>query len=84
MPTMPTAPGAPGAPSEISTVTLLCRGIKRSPTANDGLAFYVQQYLTNSPSFTNPAVLGNIKYDNGDTNTFTFQVVVDLRHHFKL
>jgi type IV pilus assembly protein PilM len=85
-PTMPPRPALTAAATtgEISTVKLVCRGVKRKETANSGLAYYVQQYLTNSPSFTNPAVLGEIQYESGNTNTFSFNVTVDLRHHLKL
>jgi hypothetical protein len=40
--------------------------------------------LTNSPSFTNATLVGDLKPGGEDTNTFTFEMTVDLRHHFKL
>ena len=94
-PMAPTAPIAPTTPTmtaatvqvganDLKTVKLLCRGIKRPGTANVDLAYAVKQALTNSPSFTNVTELGNIELNNGDTNTFTFTVTVDLRHPFKL
>jgi type IV pilus assembly protein PilM len=73
-----TAPGV----NEVTGIKLLCKGINRNMSVNSDLAYYVRQYLTNSPSFTN-ATLGDIK-EAQDTNTFTFEVTVDLRHHFKL
>ncbi len=79
-------PGATASTSsmnEISTLKLLLRGINRSPTANFDLAYAVRQSLTNSPSFTNAALVGNIQ-PGDDSNTFTFEMTVDLRHHFKL
>jgi type IV pilus assembly protein PilM len=76
-------PGATSSMNEIATLKLLCRGINRSPTANFDLAYAVRQFLTNSPSFTNAALVGNIQ-PGDDSNTFTFEMTVDLRHHFKL
>ena len=72
----------PGA-VEVTNVVLVCKGVNRGDSTNGQLAFVVQQYLTNSPSFTSPATLRNIPYDE-DTNTFTFEVTVNLRQHFKL
>jgi len=74
---------APVATSEVSTLKLLCRGISRSATANSDLAYSVRQCLTNNPSFTTNVVLGEIRSDQ-DTNTFSFELLVDLQHHFKL
>ena len=95
----PRSPGGPGmmpqqrdltqvlkAPSEggmVTNVTLLCRAINRAGTANDDLAYAVRNFLTNSPSFADPATLGDLQNDP-DTNTFTFEVTVNLRHPFKL
>jgi type IV pilus assembly protein PilM len=84
MPLAPRVPTTQVGANELMTINLLCRAIKRPGTANIDLEFAVQQYLTNSPSFTNVSKLGNIQTDSGDTNTFTFTVTVDLRHHFKL
>jgi hypothetical protein len=87
-PTAPTAP-TPGAAAtstfnEVTSLKLLCRGINRpGPSANSDLAYSVRQFLTNSPSFTNANLVGNIS-PGDDTNTFTFEMSVDLRHHFKL
>jgi hypothetical protein len=74
---------APTATSEVTTLKLLCRGISRSGTANSDLAYSVRQCLTNNPTFTAPVVLGELRTDQ-DTNTFSFELLVDLRHHFKL
>jgi hypothetical protein len=74
---------APPGVNEVVGLKLTCRGINRPGSrANDDLAYTVQQCLTNSPSFTN-AILGDPYYDQ-DTNTFKFDVTVDLRHRFKL
>jgi len=73
---------APPGVNEVTGIKLLCKGVNRNPTANSDLAYYVRQFLTNSPSFTN-ATLGDFK-EGLDTNTFTFEVTVDFRHHFKL
>jgi hypothetical protein len=67
----------------ISSINLLCRGVYRSPSANSGLAECVLRYLATSPSFTNPAMLRNFRQDF-DTNTFTFDVSVTLRHPIEL
>ena len=90
---MPGAGGPTGLPrprlsvanpeyNEIRTVRMVLKGINRGTRANTELAFTVQHFLTNSPSFTN-AVLGDPRNDV-DTNTFTFEVTADLRNHFKL
>jgi hypothetical protein len=74
---------APPGVNEVVGLKLTCRAINRpGGKANDDLAYTVQQCLTNSPSFTN-AILGDPYYDQ-DTNTFKFDVSVDLRHRFKL
>jgi len=39
--------------------------------------------LNDSASFTNAALVGDIR-PGDDTNTFTFEMTVDLRRHFKL
>jgi type IV pilus assembly protein PilM len=82
MPTPAATPGATGV-NEVTSLKLLCRGLNRSDTANSDLAYTVQHFLTNSPSFTNALLVGNLK-PGEDTNTFTFELTVDLRHHFKL
>jgi type IV pilus assembly protein PilM len=77
------AVAAPGV-NEVVAIKLVCRGINRpGGTANYDLAYAVQQCFTNNPSFTN-AVLGTDFMSDNDTNTFRFDVTVDLRHHFKL
>jgi type IV pilus assembly protein PilM len=73
---------APPGVNEVAGLRLTCRGISRPGTANSDLAYSVQQFLTNSPSFTN-AILGDFSTDQ-DTNTFKFDLTVDLRHRFKL
>jgi hypothetical protein len=82
-PTLTPLAAQPASGSEVTNVMLLCRGINRAAQANSELAYSVGQFLTNSPSFTNPVTLGKIVMDD-DTNTFTFQVTVNLRKHFKL
>jgi type IV pilus assembly protein PilM len=82
-PTAPTVPAAAAGLNEIASLKLLCRGINRSVTANFNLAYSVREFLTNNPSFTNAALVGNIS-PGEDTNTFTFEMTVDLRHHLKL
>jgi len=73
----------PSGAVEVTNVELTCRGVNRTPVANDQLAYLVRQFLTNSPSFSEPVTLGSTTHDE-DTNTFTFQVTVNLRKHFKL
>ncbi len=70
--------------AEISTIELVCRGVSRPGNANSDLAYYVRQYLTNSPSFTNAVLSGSISTAYDDTNVFIFNMTVDLKHHFKL
>jgi type IV pilus assembly protein PilM len=84
------APRGPAGPAtalnEIASIRLLCRGVNRSAqlsTANYVLAYAVRDFLTNSPSFTNAILVGNLN-PGEDSNTFTFEMTVDLRHHFKL
>jgi type IV pilus assembly protein PilM len=87
-PTVPT-PGAAAQSglNEISSLKLTCKGINRTSvatSANSDLAYSVRQFLNSSPSFTN-AVLGSEGIKPGDdTNTFIFEMTVELRHHFKL
>ena len=79
-------PVAPGVTVQIETINVLCRGVNReniSPTANNDLAYLVQQYLTNSPCFTAPVKLDHIMKDS-DTNTFSFEMSVKLKEPFKL
>ena len=82
-----TPPTAPVNPGEIADIRLLCRGVNRtsvSPTANTELAFLVQQALTNNPVFKQATLEGELKVDDGNTNTFTFSLMVKLAHPFKL
>lgn len=79
-------PAAPAA-NEISTISLLCKGVNRtatSPTANFDLAYAVRQAITNSPYFsTNSTFAGDIVVDPG-SNTFSFSFNLELKHPFKL
>ena len=81
--TKPLAPVAIPTGYEVAKVNLLFRGVSRPGTANAELTYFVRQFITNSPSFTNAVFVGNITGD-GDTNTFLFTMLVDLKHHFKL
>jgi type IV pilus assembly protein PilM len=81
-PTPGPAAASTGA-NEVVSLKLLCRGISRSVAANFDLAYAVRQSLTNSPSFTNAQLVGNLNAGD-DTNTFSFEMTADLRHHFKL
>jgi len=68
---------------EVAKIDLHCRGISRPGTANAELTYYVRQFMTNSPSFTNAVFTGSIQTDS-DTNTFSFDMTVSLKQHFKL
>ena len=88
VPAAPMASAAPAAGNAISSLSLLCRGINRqalSPSANSDLAYFVLQNLTNSPYFTTNCAFGpeGTQVDAGLV-TFTFPLVVELRHPFKL
>ena len=78
---------SPAQGNVIATVNLGCRGINRdtlSPHANNDLAYYVLQYVTNSPYFTDKSSLvDNLKPDPG-SNTFSFSLILQLKHPFKL
>ncbi len=88
---MPTAGSgkapAPGSSSNvISQVRVTCRGVDRSkvsPTANTDLAYALQAAVTNSPVFTGPVTLGDMRSDI-DTNTFLFDMTIPLKHPFRL
>lgn len=78
---------APANASDISDVSLLCRGVNRnniSPTANTDLAFLVQRSLTNNPAFKQATLVGDLRVDEGNTNTFTFSLMIKLAHPLKL
>jgi cell division protein FtsB len=82
-----TVPTAPANVGEVADISLLCRGVNRnslSPTANTDLAFLVKQGLTNNPAFKEATLVGDLKVDEGNTNTFTFSLLVKLAHPFKL
>jgi hypothetical protein len=78
------SPAAVSGAIEVTNVSLVCRGINRPGTANSDLAYSVSHFLTNSPSFAAPVTLGPIVTGGDDTNTFTFDVTVNLRKPFKL
>jgi type IV pilus assembly protein PilM len=88
MPAMPmAAPTTAAAAGEVADISLVCRGVNRnslSPTANTDLAFLVKQGLTNNPAFKDASLVGDLKVDEGNTNTFTFSLLVRLTHPFKL
>ncbi len=85
MPT-PTAKAPTGSSNVISEIRVQCKGVDRnriSPTANANLAYALQQALTNSPVFGGPITLGDMRGDI-DTNTFSFDLTIPLKHPFKL
>jgi type IV pilus assembly protein PilM len=72
---------------EIADISLVCRGVNRnsiSPTANTDLAFLVRQGLTNNPVFKEANLTGELKLAEGNTNTFTFSLMIKLAHPIKL
>jgi hypothetical protein len=83
-----TASAVPAAGiNDIVDVKLHCSGINRnnlSPTANHDLAYIVRQKATNNPSFKDAALVGELRVDDGDTNTFTFLMTVRLAHPLRL
>jgi type IV pilus assembly protein PilM len=86
VPVAPTAPAGQG--NVIGYLSLLCRGVNRldlSPSANSDLAYAVLQNVTNSDYFTDKCSFGpeGIVMDDG-SNTFSFSLMVQLKHPFKL
>lgn len=81
------APQAAAAGNAISMINVNCKGINRdtlSPHANNDLAYFVLQYVTNSDFFTDKSSLvDNLKVDDG-SNTFSFSLILQLKHPFKL
>lgn len=88
MPSMALVMPTPGANAgEIADISLLCRGVNRSslsPTANTDLAFLVKQGLTNNPAFKEANLVGDLRVDDSNTNTFTFSLMIKLAHPLKL
>jgi hypothetical protein len=82
------SPAAPAKPDEVTDLTLSCRGVNRnsvSPSANTDLAFLLQQDLTNNAAvFKAASLTGDLKVDDGNSNTFTFSLTVKVAHPFKL
>jgi len=88
MPAMPrsTVKMISPASNVISQISVTLRGVDRNrirPTANAYLAYALQQALTNSPAFGGPITLGDMRNDM-DTNTFSFDLTIPLKHPFKL
>jgi type IV pilus assembly protein PilM len=79
---------APAGGNDITTLSLVCRGINRqalSPSANSDLAYYVLHNVTNSPYFTTNSAFGPAGLQSdANATTFTFPLVVELRQPFKL
>jgi hypothetical protein len=88
MAVMPTeAPTAAANAGEIGDISLLCRGVNRSSlsaTANTDLAFLVKRGMTNNPAFKEANLVGNLKVDDANSNTFTFSLLIKLTHPVKL
>jgi len=80
---------AKAASNSISLIKITCRGVDRSRislSADSELAFAVQSNLMASPSFTTNVLLGTngVEQDAANTNTFTFELTVGLKHPFRL
>ena len=81
---------AAASTNEISVITIKCRGLnlkKFSPTANDDLAFAVQNALLHSPLVdTNETKLSGPIEQVDETNsvTFSFGLTLKLKHPMKL
>jgi hypothetical protein len=85
-PQAPTPAAAAPSTSQIESLSLSFRAIDRdnlTPTANSDLAFAVQRNLMNTTWFSNATFVDKIKTDE-NTNTFLFQMTVQLRHPLKL
>src|SRR5207249_10718495 len=91
----PTAPTGltkttPASTNEIATITVKCRGLnlkKISPTANDDLAFAVQDALQKSPLFDPketklPGAIEQV--DETNSVSFSFAVTLNLKPPKKL
>ncbi len=91
-PTSPSAAtkSAPASTNEIATITVKCRGLnlkKISPTANDDLAFAVQDALQKSPLFDpkDTKLSGAIEQvEETNSVTFSFGVTLKLKRPMKL
>ncbi|HWD21371.1 MAG TPA: type IV pilus assembly protein PilM [Verrucomicrobiae bacterium] len=75
---------APVAAGQIEAINLIFMGLHRSPTADADLAFTVQQFVTNVPSFTNAILSPDIRPTGDDSNTFTFSMTAQLKRPLKL
>jgi hypothetical protein len=80
----------PASTNEIATITLKCRGLnlkKYEPSANDKLAYAVQEELQASPMFDSKEtkLSGDIEQvDATNSVTFNFGVTLKLKHPMKL
>jgi type IV pilus assembly protein PilM len=86
VPTEPTTVVAAGPGQEINELSITCKGVDRkniSPWANSRLAYAVRDGLTNSASFTDAKLVGELE-EGVETNLFTFEITVRLKHPIKL
>src|SRR5437660_9134897 len=83
-------PAAPASTNEIAVITLKCQGLnlkKYDPSANDKLAFAVQEELRASPLCDKEGtkLSGDIEQvDATNSVTFSFGVTLKLKHPMKL
>ena len=83
-------PTTPASTNEIAVITLKCQGLnlkKYDPSANDKLAFAVQEELRASPLCDKEGtkLSGDIEQvDATNSVTFSFGVTLKLKHPMKL
>src|SRR5256885_9418495 len=90
-PSTPAAkPAAPTSTNEISVITMKCRGLnlkKYDPSANNKLAYAVEDELQSSPLFDrkDTKLSGDIEQVEATNSvTFSFGVTLKLKHSMKL
>lgn len=80
-------PGATTSTNEISSITMLCRGVnleRISPTANKDLAYTLEEEIRKSGLFADGTTMGDITIEPTSPLTFTFKLTVKLKRPFKL
>src|SRR2546430_4902169 len=89
-PTTAPMPATPASTNEISVVTMKCRGLnlkKHDPSANNKLAYAVEDELQSSPLFDrkDTKLSGDIEQVEATNSvTFSFGVTLKLKHPMKL
>ncbi|HZL43078.1 MAG TPA: type IV pilus assembly protein PilM [Verrucomicrobiae bacterium] len=85
-PTEPVPVVAAATPNQVSWITLVCRSVSRQeimPDANTTIIYTLENQLKASPMFdpTRTGLTGNVASDEG---TFSFSLVILLKHPLKL